>query len=119
MTAASPVARKTLEVNGTPLSYLEAGDQGVPPLLLLHGTFWSRVWQPVLPVLGTGLHCMALDFPGFGLSGGSWKWPTRASRRWPGLFSTRRTRWVGRSSLWLLMTLAGELLSTWPLTPDA
>lgn len=70
MTAASRVARKTLEVNGTPLSYLEAGDQGAPPLLLLHGTFWSRVWQPVLPALATELHCIALDFPGFGHSEG-------------------------------------------------
>jgi pimeloyl-ACP methyl ester carboxylesterase len=70
MTAKSPVVRKTVEVNGTALSYLEAGSQDAPPLLLLHGTFWSRVWEPVLPVLGTELRCVALDFPGFGCSGG-------------------------------------------------
>jgi pimeloyl-ACP methyl ester carboxylesterase len=70
MTAKSPVVRKTVEVNGTALSYLEAGSQDAPPLLLLHGTFWSRVWEPVLPVLGTELRCVALDLPGFGCSGG-------------------------------------------------
>ncbi|NKX51437.1 alpha/beta fold hydrolase, partial [Arthrobacter deserti] len=43
---------------------------GADPLLLLHGTFWSRVWQPVLPQLASRLHCYALDFPGFGRSGG-------------------------------------------------
>jgi pimeloyl-ACP methyl ester carboxylesterase len=70
MTAASGVERKTVEVNGTRWSYLEAGSRDAPPLLLLHGTFWSRVWQPVLPELGRELHCLALDFPGFGKSGG-------------------------------------------------
>ncbi|MDJ0457992.1 alpha/beta fold hydrolase [Arthrobacter sp. NQ7] len=64
-----PVQRKTVQVNGTALSYLQAGDEG-PPLLLLHGTFWSRVWLPVLPELGTRARCVALDLPGFGGSGG-------------------------------------------------
>lgn len=31
----------------------------------LHGTFWSRVWLPVLPALGTARRCIALDLPGF------------------------------------------------------
>lgn len=66
----SPVDRKTVEVNGTQLSYLEAGSPDSPPLLLLHGTFWSRVWQPVLPLLAGELRCLALDFPGFGCSEG-------------------------------------------------
>jgi pimeloyl-ACP methyl ester carboxylesterase len=65
-----PIVRKTLEVNGTAVSYLEAGSPEVPPLLLLHGTFWSRVWQPVLPALAGQLHCFALDFSGFGRSEG-------------------------------------------------
>jgi len=52
------------------LSYLEAGSPDVPPLVLLHGTFWSRVWQPVLPLLAGELRCLALDFPGFGRSEG-------------------------------------------------
>lgn len=70
MTEEVPVDRKTVEVNGSALSYLEAGDQEAPPLLLLHGTFWSRVWQPVMPALSRELHCLAIDFPGFGRSDG-------------------------------------------------
>ncbi|MGN7200793.1 alpha/beta fold hydrolase [Arthrobacter sp. SAFR-044] len=67
---AQSVERRTLEVDGVPLSYLVAGDEAAPPLILLHGTFWSRVWQPILPALGEYHRCYALDFPGFGRSGG-------------------------------------------------
>ncbi|GAA4777110.1 alpha/beta fold hydrolase [Citricoccus nitrophenolicus] len=65
-----PVNRRTVEVDGTELSYLTSGDPEAPPLLLLHGTFWSRVWAPVLPELGQALRCIALDLPGFGASAG-------------------------------------------------
>ena len=64
------VERRTVDVDGVPLSYLTAGDEAAPPLILLHGTFWSRVWQPVLPALAAQSRCYALDFPGFGRSGG-------------------------------------------------
>jgi pimeloyl-ACP methyl ester carboxylesterase len=57
--------RQEVIVGGTRLSVLTAGEVGSDPVLLLHGTFWSRVWQPVLPLLGTSLRCLALDFPGF------------------------------------------------------
>jgi len=67
---AQPVERRTVEVDGVPLSYLAAGKEDAPPLILLHGTFWSRLWQPVLPALGERSRCYALDFPGFGRSGG-------------------------------------------------
>ncbi len=66
----SDVRRRSVDVHGTTLSYLESGPAGATPLLLLHGTFWSRVWQPVLPALGARLHCIALDLPGFGRSDG-------------------------------------------------
>ena len=59
-----------IEVNGIRLSCLRGGDPGGRPLLLLHGTFWSRVWQPVLPALAGQLDCVALDLPGFGCSEG-------------------------------------------------
>jgi pimeloyl-ACP methyl ester carboxylesterase len=68
--AAPAVERRTVEMDGIPLSYLAAGDETAPPLILLHGTFWSRVWQPVLPALATHSRCYAIDFPGFGRSGG-------------------------------------------------
>jgi hypothetical protein len=43
--------RATIDVGGVPISYLTAG-QGGPLVLLLRGTYWSRVWQPVLEDIG-------------------------------------------------------------------
>ena len=62
--------RATIDVDGVPISYLTAGDGG-PLVLLLHGTYWSRVWQPVLDdIAAAGLRPVAVDFPGFGRSAG-------------------------------------------------
>jgi pimeloyl-ACP methyl ester carboxylesterase len=62
--------RETVDVDGIPISYLTAG-KGGPLVLLLHGTYWSHVWQPVLEgVAAAGLRPVAVDFPGFGRSGG-------------------------------------------------
>src|SRR5437899_1574858 len=62
--------RETVDVGGVPISYLTAGKDG-PLVLLLHGTYWSRVWQPVLDgIAAAGLRPVAVDFPGFGRSGG-------------------------------------------------
>jgi pimeloyl-ACP methyl ester carboxylesterase len=62
--------RETVDVDGIPISYLTAG-KGGPLVLLLHGTYWSRVWQPVLDgIVAAGLRPVAVDFPGFGRSGG-------------------------------------------------
>ena len=62
--------RETVDVRGVPISYLTAGKDG-PLVLLLHGTYWSRVWQPVLDgIAAEGLRPVAVDFPGFGRSGG-------------------------------------------------
>lgn len=70
MNNTSTLYREQVNVEGTELSYLNAGDPFAPPLLLLHGTFWSRVWQPVLPQLAEARSCFALDLPGFGFSDG-------------------------------------------------
>lgn len=64
------VNRHQIDVDGTTLSYLSAGDPDRVPLVLLHGTFWSRLWEPVLPALGEVAHCFAVDLPGFGASDG-------------------------------------------------
>src|ERR1700744_494717 len=62
--------RETVDVGGVPISYLTAGTDG-PLVLLLHGTYWSRVWQPVLDsIAASGLRPVAVDFPGFGRPGG-------------------------------------------------
>jgi pimeloyl-ACP methyl ester carboxylesterase len=66
--ADDPVFRRTLSVQGQELSYLRAGEGS--PLLLLHGTYWSRVWAPVLSRLAQDHAVFAFDYPGFGRSGG-------------------------------------------------
>ncbi|WP_177242699.1 alpha/beta fold hydrolase [Amycolatopsis marina] len=69
-TTETTVRRTTVQVDGEPASYLTAG-QGGPPVLLLHGTYWSRVWLPVLDHLAdAGLRPFAVDLPGLGRSGG-------------------------------------------------
>ncbi|MQA09366.1 MAG: alpha/beta fold hydrolase [Pseudonocardiaceae bacterium] len=61
--------RTTIDVDGVPASYLTAGDG--PMVLLLHGTYWSRVWLPVLEdIAAAGLRPVAVDLPGCGRSGG-------------------------------------------------
>lgn len=69
-TAGMNVLRTAVEVDGESASYLTV-DQDGPPVLLLHGTYWSRVWLPVLDLLAdAGLRPIAVDLPGLGRSGG-------------------------------------------------
>ncbi|EMD25688.1 alpha/beta fold hydrolase [Amycolatopsis azurea] len=69
-TTETGVLRTTVQVDGETISYLTAGQDG-PAVLLLHGTYWSRVWLPVLNGLTeAGLRPIAVDFPGVGHSGG-------------------------------------------------
>jgi pimeloyl-ACP methyl ester carboxylesterase len=63
------LTRATVDVDGADASYLTAGDG--PLVLLLHGTYWSRVWQPAIaPLAAAGLQPVAVDLPGCGRSGG-------------------------------------------------
>ncbi len=62
--------RETVDVDGTAISVLRAGTPGAPPALLLHGTFWSRVWRPVVDGIAEDTEVFAPDYPGFGCSGG-------------------------------------------------
>jgi pimeloyl-ACP methyl ester carboxylesterase len=63
------VVRRTVDVAGLPASYLTAGSGAT--LLMLHGTYWSRVWLPVLEHLAKeGVQPVAVDLPGCGRSGG-------------------------------------------------
>ncbi|WP_326689514.1 alpha/beta hydrolase [Streptomyces sp. NBC_01795] len=64
------VSRTTVQVDGETASYLTVEQDG-PAVLLLHGTYWSRVWLPVLGRLAeAGLRPLAVDLPGLGRSGG-------------------------------------------------
>ncbi|MFI0778595.1 alpha/beta fold hydrolase [Streptomyces sp. NPDC021212] len=67
------VLRAAVQVDGETASYLtvEAVERDGPVVLLLHGTYWSRVWLPVLGRLTeAGLRPLAVDLPGLGRSGG-------------------------------------------------
>jgi pimeloyl-ACP methyl ester carboxylesterase len=66
----STVLRTEIQVDGEPASYLTVEQDG-PAVLLLHGTYWSRVWLPVMDRLGAaGIRPIAVDLPGLGCSGG-------------------------------------------------
>ncbi|MET8685164.1 alpha/beta fold hydrolase [Streptomyces sp. NPDC004732] len=70
-TTETTVVRRAVQVDGEAASYLTAGRQDGRPVLLLHGTYWSRVWLPVLDHLAdAGLRPIAVDLPGLGRSGG-------------------------------------------------
>ena len=89
------VERRTIQVDGLAVSYLTAGADDKPLLLLLHGTYWSRVWQPVIAqVASAGLTPVSVDFPGCGRSEGELEVPAATL---PAL-----AQWVGR----LLQALA-------------
>lgn len=63
------VTRASVDVDGRAASYLTAGEG--PMVLLLHGTYWSRVWLPVIECLAAaGLRPVAVDLPGCGCSEG-------------------------------------------------
>jgi pimeloyl-ACP methyl ester carboxylesterase len=69
-TTGTGVLRTAVQVDGETASYLTVEQDG-PVVLLLHGTYWSRVWLPVLGRLAeAGLRPLAVDLPGLGRSGG-------------------------------------------------
>ncbi|WP_037311142.1 alpha/beta fold hydrolase [Amycolatopsis orientalis] len=87
-TTETSVRRSEVQVDGESASYLTAGRDG-PVVLLLHGTYWSRVWLPVLGRLAeAGLRPIAVDLPGLGRSGGEL---TRETATVPAL-----AEWVAR-----------------------
>jgi pimeloyl-ACP methyl ester carboxylesterase len=68
----SPVAYRTVEVDGLSIFYREAGRKGAPTLLLLHGLpSSSRMFEPLFSRLSDRYHLVAPDYPGFGHS----DWP--------------------------------------------
>ncbi|MDN5898483.1 MAG: alpha/beta fold hydrolase [Brachybacterium sp.] len=56
-----------MQVDGHTVHYVDEGSG--PTLLLLHGNpTWSFLWRQVIPGLSGHFRCVALDYPGFGLS---------------------------------------------------
>ena len=55
------------EFDGFKVHYLDRGEG--PALLMLHGNpTWSFLYRRMVPFLEDGFRCIALDYPGFGLS---------------------------------------------------
>lgn len=60
----------TVDVDGTPVFYREAGERSAPSLLLLHGfPTSSHMFRDLIPLLADRFHIVAPDLPGFGHSG--------------------------------------------------
>ena len=66
------VSYHTVIIEGVSIFYREAGPEGAPTILLLHGLpSSSRMFQPLLTRLADHYHLIAPDYPGFGHS----DWP--------------------------------------------
>ncbi len=64
-----PFESKFVEVNGSQMHYLEAGDPSGPVIVLTHGwPSWSYIWRDVIPHLESSGRVIAFDLIGFGRS---------------------------------------------------
>lgn len=55
------------ERDGTAMHYVDHGDG--PPVVMVHGNpTWSFLYRDIIKALGTGVRCLAPDYPGFGMS---------------------------------------------------
>jgi haloalkane dehalogenase len=65
-----PFESRFVELDGNVVHYVDEGSG--PILLMLHGNpVWSFVYREVITALRDRFRCIALDFPGFGLSTGA------------------------------------------------
>lgn len=62
-------AYRTAEVDGVSIFYREAGREGAPVVLLLHGfPTSSHMFRDLIPLLADRYHVIAPDYPGYGYS---------------------------------------------------
>jgi haloalkane dehalogenase len=62
-----PFKSRFIEIEGNRLHYIDEG--AGPVILFLHGApAWSFLYRNIIPGLQDRFRCIALDFPGFGLS---------------------------------------------------
>lgn len=62
-----PFESHFVDIDGNTVHYVDEGSG--PTLLLLHGNpTWSFLWRDVIRALRDDFRCIALDYPGFGLS---------------------------------------------------
>lgn len=62
-----PFTSRTMEIDGNIIHFIDEGKG--PALLLLHGNpTWSFLYRHIVSKLASHFRCIALDYPGFGLS---------------------------------------------------
>ena len=62
-----PFESRFVDIDGNTVHYVDEGSG--PTLLMLHGNpTWSFLWRDVIRELRDDFRCIALDYPGFGLS---------------------------------------------------
>ena len=62
-----PFTSRVLNIEGNSIHYIDEGSG--PTLLLLHGNpTWSFLYRHIVQTLSSHFRCIALDYPGFGLS---------------------------------------------------
>jgi haloalkane dehalogenase len=62
-----PFESRFAEIGGARVHYVDEGNG--PPLLLLHGNpTWSFLYRDVIKGVRDRYRCIAVDYPGFGLS---------------------------------------------------
>ena len=72
---------KTLTVGELEIFYREAGPEGAPTILLLHGfPTSSHMFRDLIPLLADRFHLIAPDYPGFGYSSAPSSYHYEASR---------------------------------------
>ncbi len=63
-----PFTSRWQEVDGIPVHYVDEGEG--PAILFLHGNpTWSFLYRDVVRGLSDSFRCLALDYPGMGMSG--------------------------------------------------
>lgn len=68
-TEPAEVFHRTIEIDGLEIFYREAGPEGAPTILLLHGfPTSSHMFRNLIPALADQFHLVAPDYPGYGNS---------------------------------------------------
>lgn len=63
-----PFAIRTYQHHGKPVHYLDEGEG--PVVVLIHAGMWSFQWRDLIKNLRSDFRCVALDYPGAGLTPG-------------------------------------------------
>ena len=103
--------KKSAQINGIALSYVEGPDNG-PPLVLLHAQFldWFS-YSHVLPAFAKSFHVYDIDYPGHGDTQTTAHYPMTANRIGTDLAAFIQAR-IGQP-VFITGNSSGGLLATW------